>query len=218
VADPGNVVWRPGRSRFRRGKGAIVALDPAPPPGSVVIGLDELGPERAKRCPGSRVVPGPDRATPDADYGGRGTGYGCGACVPATGTAFTIPEAGRRTANGVDFLAQVAGWLGDQEAQLDAILAKLRTHRALDVRLWAVAHPRCEVVCQPTDAASLNLIAPWWKLLRSLALKGRRLATWAAVAAATASWHTHRHPLLWGRRPRRRRAHPSGSGCLPLAA
>jgi hypothetical protein len=32
-------------------------------------------------------------------------------------------------------------------------------------------------VCQPKHAAHLNLIEPWWKVLRSLALKGRRFET-----------------------------------------
>ena len=62
-----------------------------------------------------------------------------------------------------------------------------------------------EFVFQPTYAAYLNLIEPWWKILRSLALKGRRFETWdeicQAVAAATAYWNAHRHPFVWG--PRR---------------
>jgi hypothetical protein len=40
-----------------------------------------------------------------------------------------------------------------------------------------VRHPRWEFVFQPTYAAYLNLIEPWWKVLRSLALKGRRFET-----------------------------------------
>ena len=88
--------------------------------------------------------------------------------------------------------------------------------------LWALAHPRWEFVFQPTYAAYLNLIEPWWKILRSLALKGRRFESWdemaAAVAAATAYWNAHRHPFVWGRRKRRRPARPTGVARLPLAA
>ena len=47
-------------------------------------------------------------------------------------------------------------------------------HRARDVLLFNLAHPRWEFVFQPKYAADLNLIEPWWKILRSLALKGRR--------------------------------------------
>ena len=48
----------------------------------------------------------------------------------------------------------------------------LSTHSATDVLLFALAHPRWEFVFQPKYAAYLNLIEPWWKILRSLALKG----------------------------------------------
>src|SRR3712207_7302883 len=43
-----------------------------------------------------------------------------------------------------------------------------------DVLLFMPAHPRREMVFQPKYAAYLNLIEPWWKVLRSLALAGRR--------------------------------------------
>ena len=36
--------------------------------------------------------------------------------------------------------------------------------------MFNLAHPRWEFVFQPTYAADLNLIEPWWKILRSLAL------------------------------------------------
>jgi len=53
----------------------------------------------------------------------------------------------------------------------------------------------------PTDACWLNLIEPWWKPLRRLALKGRRLEAGdeviEAVVLATASWHQHRYPDIW---------------------
>ena len=53
---------------------------------------------------------------------------------------------------------------------------------------------------QPTYAAYPNLIEPWWKILRSLALKGRRFEAWAeieqAVRRATEYWNTHKHPFV----------------------
>jgi transposase len=187
-----------------------------------VICLDEMGPESAKSFPGRRVVPVRDRAVQEADYGRRGKGYVFGAFTPATGAALTVPYAGRTTANWVDFLEQVDQWIEGEPPHVYAILDNLSTHRTVDVLLWAVAHPRWEFVFQPTYAAYLNLIEPWWKILRSLALKGRRFATWeevcAAVAAATAYWNDHRHPFVWGRRKPRRRARPTGIGCLPLAS
>jgi transposase len=194
-----------------------------------VICLDELGPEAAKRHPGCRVIrPDPTgerrvRATQEIDDGRRGKGYVFGAFRPATGEAFTAPYAGRTIANWVDFLEQVDAWLDPAAGRVYAILDNPSTHRALDVLLWALAHPRWEVVFQPTYAADLNLIEPWWTVLRSLALKGRRFETWdevcQAVAAATAYWNHHRHPFVWGRRKKRRqRARPAGPARLPMAA
>lgn len=181
-----------------------------------------MGPESAKSFRGQRVVLATERATQEADYGRRGTGYVFGAFVPATGAAFTAPYRRRTTANWVDFLDQVDGWLAADVPRVDAILDNLAAHRAMDVLLWAVTHPRWEFVFQPTYAAYLNLIEPWWKVLRSLALKGRRFGTWEevwdAVEAATTYWNAHRHPFVWGRRKRRRTPRPAGIGTLPTAA
>jgi transposase len=193
-----------------------------------VICLDEMGPESAKSFPGHRLVrhdPSGQRrprATQEIDYGRRGYGYVFGAFAPATGAAFTAPYARRTTANFVAFLELVEGWLDPGIARVYAVLDNLRAHRAVDVLLWALAHPRWEFVFQPTYAAYLNLIEPWWKVLRSLALKGRRFATWEevcqAVNAATRYWNAHRHPFVWGRRKHRRPARPTGIARPPVAA
>ncbi len=59
-----------------------------------------------------------------------------------------------------------------------AILDNSSVHRAAEVLLFSLHHPRWGFVFRPRYAAYLNLIEPWWKVLRSLALKGRRLETW----------------------------------------
>lgn len=194
-----------------------------------MICLDEMGPESAKSHPGLRLVRAEatgarrPRATQEADYGRRGRGYIFGAFAPATGEALTAPYAGRTIANWVDFLDQVDAWLDPSTPRVYAVLDNLSTHRAADVLLWSLVHPRWEFVFQPTYAAYLNLIEPWWKVLRSLALKGRRFETWDelafAVARATAYWNAHRHPFVWGqRRVRRRPSRGAGIARLPIAA
>ncbi len=139
-----------------------------------------------------------------------------------TGAAFTAPYAGRTAANWVDFLEQVDQWLPADADRVYAVLDNLSTHRAPDVLLFAVTHPRWEFVFQPTYAAYLNLIEPWWKILRSLALNGRRFATWdalcRAVERATGYWNTHRHPFVWGRRRRHAPRRRPGLGRLPRVA
>src|ERR1700740_1312507 len=82
MAAGGTLVWRPRRSRFRTKKGAIEQLYTAPPAGSVVVCLDEMGPQASKSYPGQRVVRASEgkRATQEIDYGRRGVaGYVVGA-------------------------------------------------------------------------------------------------------------------------------------------
>ena len=174
-----------------------------------------MGPESAKSFPGREVLdPAPTagrpaaRAKQEADYGRRGKGYVFGAFRPATGEAFTHPYPGRTGENWIDFLERVDRWLPAGIPRVYAVLDNLAAHRSSDVLLFNVAYPRWEFVFQPVGAAYLNLIEPWWKVLRSLALKGRRFETWdqiaAAVERATAYWNGHRHPFVWGRRRRHR--------------
>ena len=190
-----------------------------------MICLDEMGPLSAKSYPGRAPVPPPPgagRAKQEIDYGRRGKGYIFGAFRPATGAAFTRPYPGRGTAPWVDFLEAVEDWLPPDADRVYAILDNLSSHRATDVLLFLLAHPRWEMVFQPKYAAYLNLIEPWWKVLRSLALAGRRFETWDeitdAVEHATAYWNAHRHPFLRGHRRRHRPRRQPGIALLPQAA
>jgi hypothetical protein len=190
-----------------------------------------MGPESAKSYRGQelvRAVPDPagqrpvERATQEVDYGRRGKGYVFGAFTPADGAAFTQAYDRRTIANWVDFLERVEEWIPATIEHVYAILDNLNVHRATDVLLFSLAHPRWEFLFQPKSAAYLNLIEPWWKILRSLALKGRRFETWEevvqAVRDATAYWNKHRHPFIWGRRRRHQPHRRSGVGLLPRIA
>jgi transposase len=231
VAEERDLVRRAGRPAVRRKKGAIEKLHTAPPPGSVVVDLDEMGPESAKSFPGQRVVHAEprrgedgqvrpaERSKQEVDYGRRGKGYIFGAFIPATGEALTHPYSSRSAANWADFLERVDAWLPAEPERVYAVLDNLQAHRATDALLFALAHPRWEFVFQPKYAAYLNLIEPWWKVLRSLALKGRRFETWEevcrAIEEATAYWNKHRHPFVWGRRRRHRPRRQPGIAAVP---
>jgi transposase len=196
-----------------------------------VICLDEMGPVAAKSYPGQQLARTEPRIEPrqpaqrakqEIDYGRRDKGYVFGAFRPATGEALTKTYQARTAVNWVDFLQEVEQWLPDEIDCVYAIVDNLSTHRASDVLLFSLQHPRWEFVFQPKYAAYLNLIEPWWKILRSLALKGRRFETWAeveqAIEAATAYWNKDRHPLVWGRRRRHQPRRQSGIAKLPKAA
>lgn len=192
----------------------------------MIVCLDEMGPLSAKSYLGRDLVrpypPPAGRAWQEIDYGRRGKGYIFGAFRPATGAAFTHPYPGRGTAHWVAFLEEVDGWLPAEADRIYAIADNLNTHRATDVLLFLLAHPRWEMVFRPKYAAYLNLIEPWWKVLRSLALAGRRFETWdevtAAIAQAADYWNAHRHPFVWGRRRRHHPRRQPGIALLPKAA
>jgi hypothetical protein len=122
----------------------------------VVISLDEMGPEAAKSYPGKQLVraaPEPsedaaiapaERAKQAADYGRRGKGYIFGAFRPATGAALTHPYERRTSVNWVDFLEKVDGWVEADAERVYAIVDNLNAHRATDVLLFSLNHPRWE--------------------------------------------------------------------------
>ena len=191
-----------------------------------MVCLDEMGPVSARSYPGRELVrpqPAPaGRARQEIDYGRRGQGYTFGAFCPATGAALTRPYPGRGTTHWVAFPEAVEGWVPAEVERVYAIADNLSGHRAADVLPFMPAHPRWEMVLQPKYAAYLNLIEPWWKALRSLALAGRRFETCDEVAKAvdqaTAYWNAHRHPFLWARRRRHRPRRQPGIALLPRAA
>ena len=188
-----------------------------------------MGPESAKSFAGHervRATPSDghpaERARQEIDYGRRGKGYVFGAFQPATGEALTQCYARRTTANWVDFLERTEAWVPATVPRVYAVLDNLSAHRASDVLLFSLAHPRWEFVFQPVYAAYLNLIEPWWKVLRSLALKGKRFETWPdiehAITHATVYWNAHRHPFVWGKRRRHRAQRPPGIALAPNPA
>jgi hypothetical protein len=121
-----------------------------------------MGPVSAKSYPGRDLVrphpPPAGRARQEIDYGRRGKGSVFGAFCPATGAAFTRPYPGRGTAHWVAFLDEVENWLPASAERIYAIADNLSTHRAPDVLLFMLAHPRWEMVFQPKYAACLNLV------------------------------------------------------------
>jgi transposase len=187
-----------------------------------------MGPESAKTVKGAQIVPPSAdddrrvRVPVEVDYGRRGKGYIFGAFRPHDGAAFTEAYGRRTIVNWVDFLGKVEDWIAPEVERVIGIVDNLNVHRATDVLLFCLAHPRWEFLFQPTYAPYLNLIEPWWKILRSLALKGRRFASWdeivTAVREATSYWNAHRHPFEWGKRKRKRAARRAGLALVPMAA
>ena len=215
---------------FAQKRGAIETLYKTPPAESLVVCLDEMGPQAVKSYPGKRLAKpspatgeGAERARQEIDYGRRGkAGYVFGAMSPADGKVLTATYTRRTLVNWIDFLQQVEEWIPQDVERIYAVLDNLTMHRAVDVLLFNLAYPRWEFVFQPTYAAYLNLIEPWWKTLKSLALKGRRFETWKeieeTIQKATAYWNEHKHPYVWGRCRRHQPRRKPGIAQLPKVA
>ena len=128
-----------------------------------------------------------------------GSLWGFGAFEPASGFALTQTAPCRTRYEFITFLEAVVNtWT---EGELILIMDNLSVHKTLEVRLWALAHERVSFLFQPTYAPWLNLIEPWWKILRSLSVKGRGFtdldAMSQAIDTATDYWNNHAHPFSW---------------------
>ncbi len=142
---------------------------------------------------------GPGRATCTPDYGRRGSVWGLGAFEPATGLAATLCSPRRDSASFIQLLERVLQPYPAREWAL--ITDHLTTQISCDTRTALLAWPEVQLWLLPKYACWLNLIEPWWKQLRSLALNGRRVErideVIEAMVQATASGNAHRYPSVW---------------------
>lgn len=162
-----------------------------------------MGPIAVKTYPGEEWALGPNRATFEPDYGRRGKLWVHGAFEPATGQAAILMSPGRDSASHIQLLEQVILQFPSDRWLL--IEDNLTIHTSKKVKLALAAWPEIQVQFIPKYACWLNLIEPWWKQLRSLALKGRRFENLdelsQALTAALDYWNTHRHPYYWRKKP-----------------
>jgi transposase len=162
-----------------------------------------LGPLAVKTYPGEAWKLGPNRATFEPDYGRRGKLWVHGAFEPATGQATILMSPSRDSASHIQLLEQMIHQFPADRWLL--IEDNLSIHTSRQTQLALAAWPEIQVQFIPKYACWLNLIEPWWKQLRSLALKGRRFETLDeltdALNAALDYWNAHRHPYRWKKKP-----------------
>ena len=165
--------------------------------------LDELGPLAVKTYPGEEWKPGRNRATFEPDYGRRGKLWVHGAFEPVTGQATILLSPSRDSVSHIQLLEKIiTEFPADQWLIIED---NLSIHTSRETRLALTAWPEVRIQFIPKYACWLNLIEPWWKQLRSLALKGRRFENadelTTALNAALDYWNEHRHPYHWKKRP-----------------
>ena len=183
----------------------MIAAYLTPPPRTRVLCLDELGPLAIKTYPGGEwVSEGSHRATFEPDYGRRDTPVWVhGAFEPATGQASFILSDKRDGTSHIRLLEHLLAQFPSNRWLL--IEDNLSIHKSRDVQVALLAWPEVQVQFIPKYACWLNLIEPWWKQLRALALKGRRFETRAELCAALVTaldyWNRHKHPYQCKKRP-----------------
>ena len=139
----------------------------------------QCGPTRANSSSRSTVpLPGERKLTPSTHTRQPFGGYVYGALQPSTGAVLTETYSRRNADYYVDSLEKVEQWVSPEVKRICAVVDNLASHSSYDVMLFSFAYPRWESVFQPKYAGYLSLIEPWWKTLRSLALKGRHFNTW----------------------------------------
>jgi transposase len=174
-----------------------------PPTRTRVICIDELGPLAVKTYPGEEWHQGNHRATFEPDYGRRGKLWVHGAFEPASGQATILITPGRNSVSHIQLLEKVMiefpsdRWLFIED--------NLVIHSSRQVKLALASRPEIQIQFLPKYACWLNLIEPWWKQLKSLALKGRRFEDpdqlSQSLLDALEYWNNHRHPYFWKKRP-----------------
>jgi hypothetical protein len=123
-----------------------------------------MGPTPPRSTPGTELVRAATGENPDGtprpagrakhpiEAGSRRRGgYTFGAFRPATGDAFTRPYEHRRAIDWADFLEHVEAWVPPGVERVYAVMDNLPSHRATDVLLFALNHPRWGFVFQPED-------------------------------------------------------------------
>ena len=174
-----------------------------PPPKTRTICLDELGPLSAKTYPGSEWVYEKSRATFEPDYGRRGKVWVHGAFEPATGEATFVLTGKRDSASHIQLLEKVIHTFPAD--RLLIIEDNLSSHHSRDTKIALATWPEIQILFLPKYACWLNLIEPWWKQLKSLALKGRRFENQTELETALWDalnyWNNHRYPYRWKKKP-----------------
>ena len=186
-----------------------------------------MGPLASRTYAGKELTkihgPPAGRAKVALDYQHRPKGgFVFGALQPTTGEVLAEMYPRRIVGHYVEFLEEVERWVPPEIERVYAIVDNLSMHSAYDVMLFSLAYPRWEFVFQPKYAGYLNLIEPWWKTLRFLALKGRRFEVWTEIVEpvrqATDYWNAHKHPYIWGRRRRHHTPRKFGVAALPVVS
>ena len=133
-----------------------------------------------------------------------------GALCVRDGQALTLSAPSRNTAGYLQLLQAIEH--AYPCGKLTLITDNLSSHKSRPIQAWLAEHPRVEQRFIPVKAAWLNLMEPWWRLLRREAFAGQSFADTQEVKQAAADGtrrlNARAKPWVWGRparTPRKRR-------------
>ncbi len=211
---------------FAAKRDAVVNLYMHPPENSAVVCMDQLGPVSLRPTPGYAYAGPGQRPRHDAEYKRHGTIYALGALLPHSGTAFARAFTHYNSLTVIMFL----GWLLPQlRTQLDQrvrtvylILDNASAHTAKRVRTWLEQNwsseqtdldngqrgLRVQLVFLPSKSAWLNLIEPFWAILKDELIRGSdfqgRVEFREALRPYLGFYNARCHPFVWGRQRKAR--------------
>jgi DDE superfamily endonuclease len=133
-----------------------------------------------------------------------------GALCVRDGQALTLSAPSRNTAGYLQLLEAIEH--AYPCGKLTLISDNLSSHKSRPIQVWLAEHPRIQQLFIPVKAAWLNLMEPWWRLLRREAFAGQCFVDTQevnhAAADATRRLNARAKPWVWGRparTPRKRR-------------
>ena len=196
---------------FAQKRDRIVGLYTNPPDDAVVVCMDQQGPV------GLHAVQGASYAAPgkephyDREYKRHGTIYILGALLPHLGRAWARAFLHYNSLTVIWFL----GWLLPRlplpdTSKVYLVLDNCSAHTAKRVSAWIAKHwpNRVELVFLPSKAAWLNLIEPFWRVLKDQMLKGSdfqsRPEFRTALRCFLGLYNRRCHPFIWGRQRKAR--------------
>jgi DDE superfamily endonuclease len=145
------------------------------------------------------------------DYGrGQDKTWVYGALCVRDGKALTLSAPSHNTAGYLQLLQAIERTYPG--GKLTLISDNLSSHKSRPLQGWLVEHPPVQQLFIPVKAAWLNLMEPWWRLLRREAFAGQCFVDTQevnrAATDATRRLNARAKPWVWGRparTPRKRR-------------
>ena len=180
---------------------AVCDLYLNPPPGAVVICIDEKTGIQAKHRRYPERPAGLGRlARREFEYVRNGTVSIVAALEVATGQVITEPIGRNDSATFTGFLHRL-GQCIDPRLNIHLIMDNGSSHTSRATRAWIAAHPRITVTYTPKHASWLDMAELWFSTLtRSLLRRGEftsRAALASKITSFTIRYNRTAHPYTW---------------------